>query len=105
VFWFALYFRFMHRIVRFDLGGLMLIYLRSGLASVAAMIPLALTYAFWAPPQTITLFELALASGAGVLCWVLSLGLLRHPVLGEILALAAGVPVMHRCVPARFRAA
>ena len=105
VFWFALYFRFMYRIVRFDLGGLMLIYLRSGLASAAALIPLALTYAFWAPPQAITLVQLALASGAGVVCWLVSLALLRHPVLGEILGLAAGVPIMHRCVPVRFRAA
>jgi O-antigen/teichoic acid export membrane protein len=105
IFWFALYFRFMHRIVRFDLGALVLIYLRSGFASAAAMVPLALTYAFWAPPGAITLFELALASGAGVACWLLSLALLRHPVLGEILGLASGVPIMHRCIPTRFRAA
>jgi O-antigen/teichoic acid export membrane protein len=104
LFWFALYFRFMHRIVRFDLGALMLIYLRSGLASAAALIPLALTYALWAPPGAITFFELALASGAGVLTWLIALALLRHPVLGEILGLATAVPVVQRCVPARFRA-
>jgi len=103
--WFALYFRFMHRIVRFDLRGLMLIYLRSGLASLAALIPLALTYALWAPPEAITFFELALASAAGVMCWLISLALLRHPVLGEILGMAAAVPLVHRCMPARFRPA
>jgi len=104
VLWFALYFRFMHRIVGFDLRGLLMIYLRSGLASLAAMIPLALTYALWAPPATITFLQLVLASGAGVVCWLISLALLRHPVLGEMLGVASAIPLVHRCMPARFRA-
>jgi len=105
LFWFALYFRFMHRIVGFDLGGLMMIYLRSGLASLAALLPLALTYAFWAPPEAITFAQLALASAVGVVCWLISLVLLRHPALGEILGMAAAVPMIDRCIPARFRTA
>lgn len=105
VFWYALYFRFMHRIVGFDRISLMLIYLRSGLASLAAVAPLALTYALWAPPATITLAQLGGASLAGGLCWLVALALLRHPVLGEIMGMAAAVPVVDRCIPARFRAA
>ena len=105
VFWYALYFRFMHRIVQFDLLSLMLIYLRSGLASLAAVTPLALTYALWAPPETITMAQLALATGAGGLSWLLALALLRHPVLGEMLGMAAAVPIVHRCIPVRFRTA
>jgi O-antigen/teichoic acid export membrane protein len=105
LFWYALYFRFMHRIVGFDGLGLVLIYLRSGLASLAAMAPLALAYALWAPPGAITLAQLTLASAAGVLCWLVSLALLRHPVLGEILGLALAVPLVQRCVPARWRPA
>ena len=105
VFWYALYFRFMHRIVQFDLLSLMLIYLRSGLASLAAVTPLALTYALWAPPETITIAQLALATGAGGLSWLLALALLRHPVLGEMLGMAAAVPIVHRCIPVRFRTA
>jgi O-antigen/teichoic acid export membrane protein len=103
VFWFALYFRFMHRIVGFDLRGLLMIYVRSGLASLAAMIPLGLTYALWAPPAAITFMQLGLASASGVACWLIALALLRHPVLGEILGVASAVPVVHRCLPARFR--
>jgi len=105
VFWYALYFRFMHRIVGFDRISLMLIYLRSGLASLAAVAPLALTYALWAPPTTITLAQLAGASLVGGLCWLVALALLRHPVLGEIIGMAAAVPMVHRCIPVRFRAA
>jgi hypothetical protein len=82
-----------------------MIYVRSGLASLAAMIPLALTYALWAPPGAITLLQLGLASVAGVLCWLVALGLLRHPVLDEMLGVAAAIPLVHRCLPARFRAA
>lgn len=105
VFWYALYFRFMHRIVGFDRIGLLLIYLRSGLAALAAVAPLALTYALWAPPATITLAQLGLASLAGGLCWLVALALLRHPVLGEVIGMAAAVPLVHRCIPVRFRPA
>jgi O-antigen/teichoic acid export membrane protein len=105
VLWFALYFRFMRRIVAFDLGGLMLIYLRSGLASMAALIPLALTYLLWAPPATITLAELGLTTVAGVGCWLVTLMALRHPVLDEMLGMASAIPLLQRCMPARFRAA
>ncbi len=100
--WQMLYFRFMHRIVEFDLSALLLVYLRSGVVSVAALIPLMLTYLFWAPPGAITLAELALASLAGVGCWIAALAIVRHPVLGEMIALAAGVPGVRRLVPARF---
>jgi O-antigen/teichoic acid export membrane protein len=105
VVWYALYFRFMHRIVGFDRAALAMIYLRSGLATLAALAPLALIYALWAPPGAITLVQLALGSAAGVLCWLASLALLRHPVLGEILGLASAVPLIHRHIPARWRTA
>ena len=105
VFWYALYFRFMHRIVGFDRIRLMLIYLRSGLTSLAAIAPLALTYALWAPPATITFAQLLLATMAGAVCWLIALPLVRHPVLHEILAIAASIPIVHRCIPARFRVA
>jgi O-antigen/teichoic acid export membrane protein len=103
--WFALYFRFMHRIVGFDLGGLLMIYLRSGLTSVAALVPLMLTYLVWAPPAAITLAELGLAALAGVVCWLIALVALRHPVLDEMLGMASAIPLVHRYMPARFRAA
>ena len=105
VFWFALYFRFMQRIVGFRVGSLLLIYLRSGLASLAAIAPLALTYALWVPPEVMTFAQLLLATGAGMGCWLVALVVLRHPVLGEMLGVAAAIPLVHRCMPARFRPA
>jgi len=103
--WYALYFRFMQRIVGFDRIALMMIYLRSGLASLAAVAPLALVYLVWAPPGAITLMQLGLATSAGGLCWLIALAVLRHPVLGEILGMAAALPLVHRYIPIRFRAA
>ncbi len=105
VVWFALYFRFMRRIVGFDVGAVMLIYLRSGLASMAALAPLALTYLLWTPPYLVTLAQLGLATGAGVVCWMIALIALRHPVLDEMLGMAAAVPLVDRYLPARFRPA
>jgi len=42
---------------------------------------------------------------AGAVCWLIALPLVRHPVLHEILAIAASIPIVHRCIPARFRVA
>jgi hypothetical protein len=54
---------------------------------------------------TITLAQLGLASLAGGFCWLVALALLRHPVLGEVIGMAAAVPLVHRCIPVRFRPA
>lgn len=105
LFWYALYFRFMHQVVGFDLLGLARIYVQSGLASLAALIPLAATYAFWVSPDVIGFGPLLLASGAGVGTWLIALAVLRHPVLGEILAIAAAIPGLRRCLPMRSRPA
>jgi len=103
--WYALYARFMHRIVGFDVRALVMIYLRSALASAAALGPLVLTYLLWMPPALITLPVLAMATAAGILAWLAALALLRHPVLNEIVAIAGAVPVVQRWVPARYRPA
>ena len=91
--WLALYFGFMHRLVRFDARALGRIYLRSAAATIAAIVPLTLTYLFWAPPATIGLGALFAATLAGGLCWLVALALSRHPALGEIAALISGLPI------------
>ncbi|WP_408591719.1 oligosaccharide flippase family protein [Novosphingobium sp.] len=90
--WYLLYFRFMQRIVGFDVASLMAIYLRSALAAGAALAPLALTYAFWAGPATIGLPALGACVVAGAVAWLGMLAVVRHPVLDELLALARALP-------------
>ncbi|MBX9884661.1 MAG: oligosaccharide flippase family protein [Novosphingobium sp.] len=98
--WFALYFRFMQRIVGFDMARLLAIYARSAVATAAALAPLAATYALWLSPAQIGLGALALAAAAGGVLWIVALVLVRHPLREEVVAIAATLPLARR-----FRAA
>lgn len=99
--WLCLYFGFMHALVRFDLRALLTIHAKSALATLAAIAPLALAYGAWAGPATITFGALLVTVVLGGLCWLGMLALTRHPALGEILALAAAIPLgwWRRAVP------
>ena len=96
VFWLALYFRFMHRIVGFDLGALMVIYAKSAAATLAAIAPLAAAYRWWAPAGTIGFAGLIVATLAGMASWLAMLVVVRHPVCGEITGLLRGLPLPRR---------
>ena len=82
--WILLYARFMHEVVGFDVRALLAIYLRSAMAALAALAPLALTYWLWLPPERIGLGALTLASGAGVALWLGALMLTGHPAWRDI---------------------
>jgi O-antigen/teichoic acid export membrane protein len=91
--WLALYWGFMYRLVRFDRAAMASIYLRSALATLAAITPLALTYALWVGPDAMGFGPLLLSTIAGGLCWLITLAVLRHPALHEILSLIATLPL------------
>lgn len=98
--WYLLYFGFLKRIIGFDARALVAIYVRSALATLAALAPLALAYALWSPPATMGFTPLALAALAGALCWLVALALLRHPVLDDLLGIARQVPLLSQVIPA-----
>lgn len=85
--WILLYARFMHQVVGFDVRALLGIYVRSALAAGAALVPLALAYALWLPPERIGLGALALACGMGVGLWLGALMLTGHPAWHDIAGL------------------
>lgn len=87
--WVAIYARFLHSLVGFDWAVMLRLYLGSGAAALAAIIPLALGYALWVPASDVNFWQLALLSAAGGLCWLATLRLLRHPAWDEIAAIAA----------------
>ena len=89
--WVALYARFLHQVIRFDVRRLLLIYLKSGLAASAAVAPLVLVYLFWVGPAIITLPILLPTVGAGVALWMVALMLLRHPAFADLTGLASHV--------------
>lgn len=86
--WLLLYFRFMHRLVGFDLGTWLAICARSLAVTLAALAPLSLVYLFWQEPGLIELPVLAGAVAMGGLCWFAAMVLVRHPALGDMLGMA-----------------
>lgn len=96
ILWLLLYARFIHGLVRFDVAALGMIYLRSALATLAAIAPLALVYAGWAGPDRIGAGALLVAIGAGGVCWLGALAMLRHPALAEIVGMAGALPGLRR---------
>jgi O-antigen/teichoic acid export membrane protein len=94
--WFALYFRFMHRIAGFDMRALLLTYARSALATAAALAPLAAAYVFWLPPSQLGLGALVLSVGAGGVLWLVTLALVRHPLIDEAASMAATIPFIRQ---------
>jgi O-antigen/teichoic acid export membrane protein len=91
--WLALYFRFMHRLVRFDLRAMFAIYWRSAAVSLAAITPLALSYVLWLPPAAMGFGPLLISTLAGGVCWLTALVLVRHPALAEMISLVRTLPV------------
>ena len=92
LFWVALYARFLHGLVKFDMRGLVIIYGKSAMATLAALAPLALTYLFYASPAHITLPVMIPAVATGVALWLATLVLVRHPALEDLFGLAVHLP-------------
>ncbi|WP_246543286.1 oligosaccharide flippase family protein [Novosphingobium profundi] len=105
VLWLALYFGFMHRLVGFAVSDWLKLYAKSLAGTLAALAPLTLAYLFWHGPQTITFGPLLACVLTGVLCWLLALLLVRHPVLGEFYGMARGIrlPVLQRAIAPETR--
>jgi O-antigen/teichoic acid export membrane protein len=99
--WIALYAGFMRDVVGFSPRALMAIYARSALVALATLAPLMATYIWIASPQSISLIQLAAASLAGGVMWVIALQAVRHPARDEFFGLARDVaaPVLRRFSP------
>lgn len=86
--WMLLYFGFMRRLVGFDLRAWLALYIRSLAATLAALAPLALTFAFWQGPDRIEFPVLLGAVALGGMAWFAALVLVRHPALPDIVGIA-----------------
>lgn len=101
VLWVMLYARFLHSVIGFDIRRLLLIYVKSGLATLAAIGPVAMAYLVWAGPSTITLPILIPAVGVGILLWLGTMTLIRHPAFDDLTGLASHLLAPLRRVVAR----
>lgn len=86
-----LYAPFLHRLIGFSWSGLFAIYARSLAGALAACLPLALAYHYWREPAAIGLLPLLVLVGAGVGFWLVTLSIVRHPVLNDLRAILTGV--------------
>lgn len=94
----AIYLGFMRDLVGFSLRDWLMIQGKSGAATMAALAPLAATYLFWQSPAEITFLTLLLATGTGVLLWIITLFAVRHPALTDLRRMAA--PIVRPVLPA-----
>lgn len=90
--WLALYWRFMHGVVGFDARALLVIYAKSGIASLAALAPVGVIFLSAAHPDGIGVLALAGGVLAGVPAWLAALALTRHPALPDLLGIAEALP-------------
>jgi hypothetical protein len=89
--WVALYARFLHSVIAFDVRRLLIIYAKSGLATLAAITPLTLTYLLWTGPASISLPVLTATVGCGAILWLGIMKLVRHPAFDDLLGLASHI--------------
>lgn len=99
--WVVLYARFLHSVIAFDVGRLLLTYVKSGLATLAAIAPLTMVYLLWVGPASITLPLLLAAVGLGAGLWLGTMMLIRHPAVDDLLGLASHVLAPLRRIAAR----
>jgi O-antigen/teichoic acid export membrane protein len=88
VVWVLLYARLMDDVVRFDRRALFLLYGKSAIATVAALMPLVLVYGLWLGPDAVGAMVLATATGLGGVLWLIALRATNHPAFADITGLA-----------------
>ena len=101
--WIVIYAPFMRDMLDFRWRDLGAVYARSLLATLAAVGPLLASYALWHGPVECGIGQAAAMVLAGVICWLTSLRLTRHPLFAEMTAMLdevrASVP-FRRATPA-----
>lgn len=86
--WIGLYAGFLKGIAGFGWRALLGAWLRSALPTLAAVAPALAAFATVSGPATMGLGAMMAVTALGGLAWLLACAAVRHPVLGEIAALA-----------------
>ncbi len=88
VLWFAIYARFMRRLIQFKWCEMIRIYAQSLACTLATIAPLAFVYAAGRAPIDLGFALLAGTGVAGCLCWATMLFVVRHPARLEFIDIA-----------------
>ena len=89
--WICIYARLMHNIVGFSWPALLSVYAKSMAATVAAITPMLMAYHLWRAPIDLGFTGLLLTTGAGMLLWLGTVYLVRHPMRDEITDIVKGL--------------
>ncbi|MDE1467636.1 oligosaccharide flippase family protein [Aurantiacibacter sp. D1-12] len=82
--WMAIHAPFLHRTVGFGWNAMLRIWAQSLLVTGLAVLPVWLSYLYWAPSSEAGFAQLLVAVGAGISLWLIGLRQIRHPAYGEI---------------------
>lgn len=77
----------LRRILGFSWRDLGIIYLRSLIATAAAVAPVLASYVLWHPAAEAGPLQMLSMAGVGGIVWLITLRLVAHPLFGEIIAM------------------
>ena len=80
----VIYAPMMQEMLGFRWRDLAVIYLRSLIATAAAVTPVLVSYTLWHPASETGLLQMASMAAAGGVCWLITLRLVGHSLFGEI---------------------
>ncbi|MCB2076119.1 MAG: oligosaccharide flippase family protein [Novosphingobium sp.] len=86
--WIGIYAGFLQKLIGFRWSAMLRIYLQSGIAAFASVAPILLIYAFVQGPAELDFVMMVAGAAAGVLLWLITLAVLRHPAFDEIRGLS-----------------
>jgi len=89
--WLLIHGPFMHRLLGFSWRNLLRGWLQSALVTGLAVLPVWLSYLWWAPPAEAGFVQVVLGALAGIALWLAGMRQCRHPAYAEIHELATGM--------------
>lgn len=80
----AIYGKFLHSLIAYPVRDLIVSYAQSLFCALTAAGPLLLAYSLWRTPETMGFGQLLALVTLGVICWITSLYVVRHPIRMEL---------------------
>ncbi len=89
--WLVIHAPFMHGLIGFSWAALLRGWLQSALVTGLAVLPVCLSYLWWAPPLEAGFGQVLIAVAAGMVLWLAGMRQSRHPAYEEIHQLTGGL--------------
>lgn len=83
----AIYAPMMRKVLDFRWRDLAVVYVRSLLATAAAVAPVLVSYKLWQPAAEAGFVQMLITTAIGGVCWLVTLRIVGHPLFGELTAM------------------